>query len=125
MIFEIVSPILGFEDVKVLEFKKMDDFFAKITAKNGLTWTLVNPFVLREYSFNLPFYAQILLDIKKDSALEVYCMVVLQNPLEDSRVHFLAPLVFNMHNKKVMQVIFSALDYPEFSKMESLREFVK
>lgn len=125
MTFEIVSPILGFEDVKVLEFKKIDDFFANITTNNGFTWTLVNPFVLRKYSFDIPFYAQILLDMQKDSAIEVYCMVVLQNPLEDSRVNFLAPIVFNMRNKKAIQLVFSALDYPEFSKLESLKEFVK
>lgn len=125
MTFEIVSPILGFEDVKVLEFKKIDDFFANITTNNGFTWTLVNPFVLRKYSFDIPFYAQILLDMQKDSAIEAYCMVVLQNPLEDSRVNFLAPIVFNMRNKKAIQLVFSALDYPEFSKLESLKEFVK
>lgn len=125
MTFEIVSPILGFEDVKVLEFKKIDDFFANITTNNGFTWTLVNPFVLRKYSFDIPFYAQILLDMQKDSAIEVYCMVVLQNPLEDSRVNFLAPIVFNTRNKKAIQLVFSALDYPEFSKLESLKEFVK
>lgn len=125
MTFEIVSPILGFEDVKVLEFKKIDDFFANISTNNGFTWTLVNPFVLRKYSFDIPFYAQILLDIQKDSAIEVYCIVVLQNPLEDSRVNFLAPIVFNMRNKKAIQLVFSALDYPEFSKLESLKEFVK
>lgn len=125
MTFEIVSPILGFEDVKVLEFKKIDDFFANITTNNGFTWTLVNPFALRKYSFDIPFYAQILLDMQKDSAIEVYCMVVLQNPLEDSRVNFLAPIVFNTRNKKAIQLVFSALDYPEFSKLESLKEFVK
>ncbi|RAX55180.1 flagellar biosynthesis protein FliW [Helicobacter sp. 16-1353] len=125
MIFEIVSPILGFEDIKVLELKKIDDFFVNITTNNGLSWTLVNPFVLRKYSFDIPLYAQILLDMQKDSSIEVYCMVVLQNPLEDSKVNFLAPLIFNMYNKKAIQVVFSSLDYPEFAKFQPLKEFVK
>lgn len=130
MVFELVSPMLGFEDVKTLEMKKVDEFFVNVSANNGLSLTLVNPFALRNYSFDIPLATQILLDIKggedkKDSGVEVYCIVVLQSPLEDSKVNFLAPLIFNIHNKKAMQIVLNAKDYPDFARLETLKDFAK
>lgn len=125
MTFEIVSPILGFEDIKSLRLSKIDDCFALAYANNGIEWTLVNPYILRNYTFELPSYAEILLEINKDSSFEVYCMVILQNPLQDSKVNFLAPLIFNYNSLKAIQLPFSMLQYPEFSKLESLHAFIK
>ncbi len=125
MVFELVSPILGFEDVNYLELKKIDDCFSNINSNKGYTWTLVNPFLLRPYSFEIPYYAKILLDIHNDSKIEVYCIVVLQNPLEDSKVQFIAPIIFNYTNRKAIQLVLSSNDYPEFSKLESLKSFVR
>ncbi len=125
MVFELVSPILGFENVNFLEFNKIDDCFSNISSKEGYTWTLVNPFLLRSYSFEIPHYARILLDIKDGSEIEVYCVVVLQNPLEDSKVHFLAPIILNHTNKKAIQLVLSPYSYPEFAKLESLKSFAK
>lgn len=109
MVFELVSPILGFEDVNCLELKKIDDCFSSINSNKGYTWTLVNPFLLRPYSFEIPYYAKILLDIH----------------LEDSKVQFIAPIIFNYTNRKAIQLVLSSNDYPEFSKLESLKSFVR
>lgn len=125
MNFEIVSPIMGFEDIKTLELKKIDEIFATIIAPNGISWSLVNPYVLREYKITLPFHSQILLDFRKDSSFEVYCMMIIQHPLELSKVNFLAPLIFNLTNKRALQVYFNANDYPDFVKLESLKHFSK
>ena len=65
------------------------------------------------------------LDIKDGSEIEVYCVVVLQNPLEDSKVHFLAPIILNHTNKKAIQLVLSPYSYPEFAKLESLKSFAK
>lgn len=125
MVFELVSPMLGFENVGLLEFDKVDDCFANIRSKEGYTWTLVNPFLLRAYSFEIPYYAKILLDMKENSEIEVYCIVVLQNPLEDSKVQFIAPIIFNHTSKKAIQIVLPSSSYPEFAKLESLKSFVK
>ncbi|MDE6885994.1 MAG: flagellar assembly protein FliW [Helicobacteraceae bacterium] len=125
MNFEIVSPIMGFEDIKTLELKKIDEIFATLIAPNGISWSLVNPYVLREYKIALPFHSQILLDFRKDSSFEVYCMMIIQHPLELSKVNFLAPLIFNLTNKRALQVYFNANDYPDFVKLESLKHFSK
>ena len=125
MVFELVSPILGFEEVSLLDFNKIDDCFANINTKEGYTWSLVNPFLLQSYSFEIPYYAKILLDLRDNSEIEVYCMLVLQNPLEDSKVQFIAPIIFNHTNKKAIQLVLSPLHYPQFAKLESLKSFAK
>ncbi|RDU64759.1 flagellar assembly protein FliW [Helicobacter sp. MIT 14-3879] len=126
MNFEIVMPILGFEDLKEVELREVDYNFAILRANNGVSWSLVNPYVLREdYGFSLSIQSQILLDIKKDSTLKVYCMMILQKPLEDSKINFLSPLVFNFNNKKVLQFHCQSDEYPNFVKLESLKYFVK
>lgn len=121
----MATNMLGFEEVRSVRLEKIDEFFAQMTTDSGLNWTLVNPFALQQYSFEVPYYAQILLDIHKDSALEVYCMVILQNPLEESFVHLLAPILFNHHNHKAAQIVFSAKDYPQFAQLRPLKAFVK
>ncbi len=125
MNFEVVTPILGFEDIRELALTKLDNNFAQITASNGISWSLVNPYSLRAYHFALSIHAQILLDIKKDSHLEAWCMMIIQKPLDDSRVNFLSPLVFNFSNQKVLQFHCHATDYPQYLKLESLKYFMK
>lgn len=124
MNFEVAMPILGFEDIKTLDLIKIDDNFATLKAQNGVSWSLVNPYSLRPYNFTLSIKEQILLDLRKDSHLEVYCMMILQKPLEDSKINFLSPLVFNFSNKRVLQFHCQALDYPQYLKLESLRFFI-
>lgn len=125
MEFEIVSPILGFEEIKSIRLEKIDNIFANIIANNGVRWSLVNPYTLREYPIKLPLYAQALLDFNNNSSFEIYCMMILQKPLEDSKINFLAPLIFNITNKKVLQIYYQASEYPDFVKLESLRYFNK
>lgn len=125
MDFEIVSPILGFEDIKTISIEKIDDIFVNIVANNGVKWSLVNPYVLREYSISLPIYAQVLLDYNSSCDIEVYCMMILQKPLEYSKVNFLAPLIFNITNKKALQLYCNANEYPNFVKLETLKYFAK
>lgn len=123
--FEVVTPIMGFEDIKELEFVKIDENFATIRASNGISWSLANPYSLREYNIALSITAQALLDVHKDSQLEVWCMMIIQKPLEDSRVNFLSPLILNFSNKKLLQFHCLATDYPQYLKLETLKYFIK
>lgn len=125
MKFEVATPIMGFEDIMELEFAKIDDNFATISASNGISWSLVNPYTLRSYNLALSISAQVLLDIKKDSHLEVWCMMIIQKPLEDSRINFLSPLILNFSNKKLLQFHCAIADYPQYLKLESLKYFIK
>ena len=113
MEFEICSPILGFENVKHVTLEKIDDIFMKLHAAEDarISFTLINPFVLREYDFELTAHSQELLDGNQNSNLLVLNIVLIQTPIEDSLVNFIAPMIFNTDTKKAIQIVL-----PENSK---------
>ncbi len=125
-VYEVKSPILGFEHIKKVKLEKVDNFFVTIrdVENNDLVFTLINPFVLRDYEFNLSISMKVLLDVGELSNLKIYNVVVLQQPINDSKVNFLAPLIFNEDNKTMGQIVLSALDYPDFSFAEDIKKFV-
>ncbi len=126
MRYEVKAPILGFEHITNIEFEKIDEYFSKITnQESGFQMMLVNPYMLREYSFSIPKYIELLLELDKDSSVEVYCVVVLQKNLEDSMVNFLAPLIFNVKTKSMGQLALSIMDYPDFGFKDTLKSFIQ
>ncbi|MGE4510449.1 MAG: flagellar assembly protein FliW [Sulfurimonadaceae bacterium] len=122
MEFQICSPILGFENVKNVTLEKIDDIFMNMKANedNRITFTLINPFVLREYDFELTKHAQELLDADQNSNLLVLNIVLIQNPIEDSMVNFIAPMIFNTDTKKAIQIVLPEnSNYPIAAKISS------
>ena len=69
MLYNVKKPILGFENVLQVELHEIDGLFSSLDAIGSeiISWTLVNPYQLREYSFDIPKDVQVLLDIKEDS----------------------------------------------------------
>ncbi|WP_307983704.1 flagellar assembly protein FliW [uncultured Helicobacter sp.] len=86
---------------------------------------LINPYALREYSFKIPKYIELLLGITSNSQIEVYCPLTLHSHIQDSTINFLAPIVFHLTNKQAAQVALSMMDYPNFGFKESLQSFLK
>ncbi|OHD99754.1 MAG: flagellar biosynthesis protein FliW, partial [Sulfurimonas sp. RIFCSPLOWO2_02_FULL_36_28] len=109
MKFDICVPILGFENVKQVTLEKIDDVFMKMQSVDDkyISFTLINPFVLREYDFEVPDNTQELLGIDKDSNIIVQNIVLIQTPIEDSVINFIGPMIFNTNNNKAAQVILS------------------
>ena len=107
MKFEISVPLLGFENIKEITLEKIDDIFMKMQAENDeyISFTLIDPFVLREYDFELPQNIQDILEINDSSNVLTLNVVLLQNPIEDSVINFISPIVFNTDNKKAAQII--------------------
>jgi len=127
MTFEVKSPILGFEDLTKVELTKVDDFFSSLknSEKPLPAFTLVNPYALREYSFDVPSDVKVLLELKDGSKIEVYCIVVLQNPIEKSVVNFIAPLIFNLDNGKMAQVVLDVREHLSYGVAEEIELFLK
>lgn len=127
MVYELKSPILGFENMIKVEFEKIDEMFAKIRDVDNpaIELTLVNPYILREYSFDIPKYIQLLLEINENSRLNVYNVVVIQKPIENSKVNFLAPIIFNEDNHFAAQIALSIRDYPDFKVADELKNYMK
>jgi flagellar assembly factor FliW len=113
MIFEVKKPILGFENFSRVKLEEVDRLFATLEAENKSipSFTLINPYALKEYSFDIPRDVQILLDINENSNILVYNIVVLHNPITESIVNFKAPLVFNKDNNTMAQFILEDEDY--------------
>jgi len=107
MKFDVVTPFLGFEDVKEVELEKIDDIFMKMQAmdEEHVSFTLVDPFVLREYDFEIPDNIRELLEVTTDSNILILNIVLIQAPIEDSIVNFIGPIIFNTDSNRVAQII--------------------
>lgn len=127
MIYEVVSPIYGFEDVKKMELTKVDDTFfsLKNCDDDKPTFTLVNPFAFREYEFDLPDTLTNDLEIDDVQDVSVLNIMVVATPIEDSRINFAAPLIFNTKNKKLGQMILNEMKYEEYGLAEKLSDYLK
>jgi len=107
MKFDVVMPLLGFEDLRSVELEKIDEVFMKMQdlENEHISFTLIDPFVLREYDFEVPQNVQDLLEIKENSNILVLNIVLLQTPVKDSLINFIGPLLFNTDSHKAMQLI--------------------
>lgn len=127
MIFEVKNPILGFEQTERVELKKIDEMTATITDVNNpdISFTLINPYALREYSFDVPTPVQVLLEMNQTTKVSVYNIMVLQKPVEKSMVNFLAPLLFNEDNGTMGQAVLSSKEYPDFGVSVAIDSFMQ
>ncbi len=106
MQFELKLPLLGFESVTRMELQKIDDIFMRLESSDeGPSFTLINPFALREYAFDIPTSLQALMEINDNSNLLIYAIVILTTPIENSTINFVAPLIFNTDNQTMAQII--------------------
>ena len=125
MKFDISVPLLGFENIKQVELQKIDDVFMKMQSSEdeNVSFTLINPYVLREYDFEVPQNVLDLLNITKESNLLILNIVLIQTPIEDSIVNFVGPLIFNTDTNRAAQIIIA--DSTEYSVAEKISSFLK
>ncbi len=125
MKFDISTPLLGFEEIKQVELQKIDDIFMKMksTTDEHISFTLINPFVLREYDFEVPKNVQDALGATKDSNLLILNIVLIQTPIEESIVNFIGPLIFNTDTNKAAQIIIQ--DSVKYGVAEKISSFLK
>jgi flagellar assembly factor FliW len=125
MSYEVIGHILGFENIKNVEINEVDELFSTMTDvdNKNISFTILSPYILREYSFDLPASLKVLLEIHKDSNVSVYNVVVVQKPLENSVINFLAPIIVNNDNNKVAQAVLNPKKHPEFGYAETIKTF--
>lgn len=125
MSYEVKGQILGFDTTHKVNINEVDELFSTmIDADNeNISFTLANPYILREYSFDIPTDLKILLDIKEDSNLNVYNIVIIQKPLEKSTINFLAPIIINEDSKKIGQAVLDHKAHPDFGIRETIESF--
>ena len=127
MSYEVRGNILGFEDTTNVEINEIDELFSTMQDINNenISFTIVNPYLLREYSFDLPIDIKILLEIDENSKVSVYNIAVMQKPLEASQINFLAPIIMNNDNNKIGQAVLDPNKHPDFGMAESIKSFKK
>ena len=125
MTYDVRSELLGFPDTLNVEIVEIDELFSTLQDidNENISFTVVNPYLLREYSFDIPTDVKVLLEINPDSKLSVYNILVVQKPLEKSVINFLAPIVINHDNGKLAQVILEPAKHPDFGMAESIESF--
>ncbi len=125
MVFDVKSPILGFEHVDKMKLEKLDEIFLRLTNANDSTpiFTLVNPFALREYEFEVPMALKLLLDLENSKNILTANIMVMQNPIERSTINFLAPLVFNFDNLTMAQIVLDSIKYPHYKLAEPIANY--
>ncbi|MDD5212040.1 MAG: flagellar assembly protein FliW [Sulfuricurvum sp.] len=124
MQFTLQLPMLGFESVSQMELQKIDDIFMRLESiGEGPSFTLINPYVLREYSFDIPTSLQAAMQISETSNLLIYAIVILNTSIEESTINFVAPLIFNTDNQTMAQIIID--NRPDFAIAEPIRNYLK
>ncbi len=124
MKFNMSTPLLGFEEIKEVELQKIDEVFMKMQSceDENISFTLMNPYAVREYDFEVPDTIKEELGITTESNLLIYNIVLIQSPIENSIVNFVGPLVFNTDTKKVAQVIIN--DSNKYGVAEKISSFL-
>ncbi|WP_104748426.1 flagellar assembly protein FliW [Helicobacter cetorum] len=123
MLFDVKVPILGFESIRKMELQKIDEIFLRLSnAENDAipSFTLVNPFVLRKYEFEVPVPLKILLELEGAKNVFIANIMVVQTPIELSTVNYLAPLVFNFDKQLMGQVVLDSNKYPHYHLRENI-----
>lgn len=125
MVYEVKGEILGFADTKQVDINAIDELFSIMTDKDnkGISFTLVNPYMLREYSFDIPTETKNLLNINSDSKISVYNILLIQKPLEKSTINFLAPVILNHDNNTLAQIVLEPKQNPDYGMAESIESF--
>jgi flagellar assembly factor FliW len=125
MVFSVKSPIPGFDKIKTVELEKIDDFFMRLkSGEDETTFMLINPFMLRDYDFEVPEYFKNILELEEGSNTLVYNIMIVSTPIETSVINFIAPLVFNADKKLVSQVLLDNNKYKNFGIMEKISDYL-
>ncbi len=125
MSYDVQSELLGFPDTHKIDITEIDPLFStlKDIENENITFTVVNPYALREYSFEIPADIKALLEITNESSLSVFNILIIQKPLVNSYINFLAPIIVNHDNNKLAQIILEPKKYPNFGMAETIASF--
>lgn len=127
MSYEVKGQILGFENTKVVKINLIDELFSTMidTQNEHISFTLVTPYLLREYVFDLPEETKLLLELTEETKIAVYNILVIQKPLERSTINFLAPIIINLEKNTLAQSVLDPRAHPDFGMAETIESFKK
>ncbi len=126
MDFTIKYPIAGFEYINTMQLTQVDDFFYQLKSNDDdtISFTLIDPFKIREYEFELPTHCRLLLNIKDKTDILVLNIMITTQPIENSTINFAAPLVFNRTNNTMMQTLLNDNECDKYGFAENISKFL-
>jgi len=122
MKFEVVLPILGFEDITNYDLEKIDEIFFKLKG-DKISFTLINPFALRDYDVVITQNDKDKLNITDESNILILNNMIVATPLQNSTINFASPIIFNMDTQKMGQVILENAN--NYSLTDPLANYLK
>ncbi|QOP44660.1 flagellar assembly protein FliW [Sulfurimonas sediminis] len=127
MTYEVKGEILGFVNTRQVDINEIDELFSimKDSQNPAISFTLVNPYMLRKYPFEIPAKTKELLKITDNSEISVYTILLIQKPLEQSTVNFLAPVIINHDNNTLTQIVLEPKQNPNYGMAERIESFKK
>ena len=124
MQLKTAQPIFGFENISEFEFKKIDEFFSSLSS-GEISFTIIDSLSIRkDYTFTIDKSYKEILKVEDDSDIKVYNIVTIQNPIENSAINFLAPILINEKKGLLAQVILDDKKYPDFGLTEQIKNFL-
>jgi len=123
MKLKIVLPILGFEEIREATLNKIDDFFYELDC-GSISFTLINPASIREYDFTISKSQKESLHINSLDDVKVFNIVTIHDPIEESTINFLAPIVINEKDALLAQIALDENRYSEYGLKESIKKFL-
>ena len=107
--YKIVLPVLGFESFSSLSIEKIDESFSFLVFDEKTKITVMNIKALNKISFNFEIDDSALekLKIKSKNDFDTYFVVVSQNPIENSIVNLISPILINEKEKLIGQYLTS------------------
>ncbi len=109
-----------------MKLEKIDDIFMRLsnTQEVSPVFILIYPFaILPEYDFEVPVAIKLLLDLENSKNILTANIMVMQTPIQNSTINFLAPLVFNFDNKTMAQVVLDSFKYPHYGIAEPISKW--
>lgn len=107
--YKIEFPLLGFEDIKELDIKTVDDNFLtlELNQEKSLNINLVNIDYFQDVDFSFNIDDEILekMQIKKENDFKIFFCIVMQNPIEESIVNLAAPILINEKDRLIGQYV--------------------
>ncbi len=126
MHLKVVSPILGFESIREFKWEKIDEYFSKLQATNAkeIVFTLIDPSKIRSYDFVIPLFYKKLLDVEQGDNILVRNIVLMQDPIENASINFIAPLIINEDKQLLAQVALDNTKYPDYGIAEMIKGYL-
>ena len=123
MRLKTAQPIFGFENISEFSFEKIDDFFYSISS-GDISFQLIDPLSVRDYSFTVDKIYEEILEVENEENIKVYNIVTIQNPIENSTINFLAPILVNEKKELLAQIVLDEKKYPDFGLAEQIKNFL-